>query len=184
MEERVSNFEKYIIFSEGKLWSDSAHRFIGSKDKDGYTKVSLYNDKGEERCALIHVLVAEAFLPKPQTDEKLEVDHIIPIKNGGTDDVSNLRWLTHKDNCNNEKSVENYKNARTGKNHTEETKKKISDSAYKKTVYQYSLDGKLVKVWSSACEAGRNGYSSQHISSCCNNKRKSHKGYRWSYFPL
>lgn len=184
MRERVFNFDKYIIFSDGRLWSDYVHRFIGSKDENGYTKVSLYNDKGEERCALIHVLVAETFLPKPHTDEKLEVDHIKPISNGGTDDVSNLRWLTHKENCNNKESVENYKNARVGKKHTDETKKKMSDVAAKKMVYQYSLDGKLVAVWSSSTEADKNGYNRSHICSCCNNKRKIHKGYKWSYFPL
>lgn len=56
----------------------------------------------------------------------------------------------------------------------------------RKQVYQYTLDGELVKVWESAAEAGRNGYSANCISSCCNGHkyRHTHKGYRWSYEPL
>lgn len=53
-----------------------------------------------------------------------------------------------------------------------------------KTVYQYTLDGELVKIWPSATECGRNGFYQGHITDCCNGKRKSHKGYRWSYEPL
>ena len=54
----------------------------------------------------------------------------------------------------------------------------------KKEVYQYTLDGELVKIWSSTNECGRNGYNQGHISKCCNGKRQKHKGYKWSYNPL
>ena len=55
----------------------------------------------------------------------------------------------------------------------------------KKRVYQYSLDGELVKVWESSSEAGRNGFNQGNISQCCLGKRyKTHGGYRWSYQPL
>ncbi len=59
---------------------------------------------------------------------------------------------------------------------SEEQKVKIS-----KKVYQYTLDGKLVKVWDSTCECGRNGFSQGHIGACCRGERKTHKGYKWSY---
>jgi len=59
---------------------------------------------------------------------------------------------------------------------SEEQKVKIS-----KKVYQYTLDGKLVKVWDSTCECGRNGFSQGHIGACCRGERKTHKGYIWSY---
>ena len=53
-----------------------------------------------------------------------------------------------------------------------------------KPVYQYTKDGELVKVWESACEAERNGFTQCHIADCCNKKIKTHKGYIWSYEPL
>ena len=54
----------------------------------------------------------------------------------------------------------------------------------KKQVFQYSLDGELVRVWESLGEAGRNGYTFQSVSNCCLGNKNTHKGYRWSYTPL
>ena len=52
-----------------------------------------------------------------------------------------------------------------------------------KQVYQYTLDGELVRVWESTAEAGRNGFHHGHISECCLGKLKTHGGYKWSYTP-
>ena len=68
--------------------------------------------------------------------------------------------------------------------HSEKAKQKMSDAKPKKQVYQYTLDGELVKIWPSTAECGRNGFNSGHISQCCNGKKKKYKGYRWSYTPL
>ena len=53
-----------------------------------------------------------------------------------------------------------------------------------KTVYQYTLDGKLIKVWESTAECGRNGFDRTGIGKCCNGKLKTHKGCIWSFIPL
>ena len=53
-----------------------------------------------------------------------------------------------------------------------------------KKVYQYTLDGELVKVWDSTMECDRNGYNHGAISKCCKGRVKTHKGYRWSYEPI
>ena len=62
-----------------------------------------------------------------------------------------------------------------------------------KKVYQYTLNGELVKIWDSVNEAGRSGFQSSCISLCCNGGRykngkwmniKQHKGYKWSYEKL
>ena len=50
-----------------------------------------------------------------------------------------------------------------------------------KQVYQYLLDGTLVKIWPSTSECGKNGYCQSHVGACCRGERKTHKGYRWSY---
>lgn len=54
----------------------------------------------------------------------------------------------------------------------------------RKKVYQYTIDGRLVNIFESIQECGRNGYDSGHVSECCNEKRKTHKGYKWSFEPL
>jgi group I intron endonuclease len=52
-----------------------------------------------------------------------------------------------------------------------------------KKVYQYSLDGDFIAEYSSMSEAARvNGANDpKHISQCCNNKRRSALGFRWSF---
>lgn len=69
-----------------------------------------------------------------------------------------------------------------GNHWSEETKKKLSQSRKDKTkIYQYTLDGELVKVWDSQMECERNGFIQSSIWKCCNGLQKSHKGYKWSY---
>lgn len=62
--------------------------------------------------------------------------------------------------------------------------REIEWNAKCKKVYQYTLEGEFVKEWPSINEAGRNGFCYKHISSCCLGRRKTHKGYIWSYVPL
>lgn len=69
--------------------------------KNGYRTVALNYD-GKKVREYVHILVADAWIPNPEN--KPEIDHIIPIREGGTDAVDNLRWVTHK---------ENYENHRT-----------------------------------------------------------------------
>ena len=54
----------------------------------------------------------------------------------------------------------------------------------RKKVYQYTLNLELIKIWDSAYECGKNGFSLQNITACCSGRRKSHKGYIWSHAPL
>lgn len=50
-------------------------------------------------------------------------------------------------------------------------------------VIQLTMDGKIVKVWDSMHEAGRNGFNVSQISAICNNKpkMKSHRGFIWKF---
>jgi hypothetical protein len=77
-----------------------------------------------------------------------------------------------------------------GKNHSEETKKKIGDNNWMKgktsfnrvSVKQLDLDGNLIKVWGSILDAenGTNSSSSK-IVSVCKGKRKTHNNFKWEY---
>ena len=102
----------------------------------------------------ISVLVAKAFIPNPEN--KPEVDHIIPIRNGGGDEAWNLRWVTRKENMDNEL-----------------TKEHLKEVANKKKVEQYTKDGILIKVFDSILEASKcTGVARANIINCCNNKPK------------
>lgn len=64
---------------------------------------------------------------------------------------------------------------------------KLHSEEISKNVYQYTLNGDLVSIYSSTEEAAReNDYSQGNIYSCCSNNysRKTYKGYKWSFSPL
>lgn len=96
-----------------------------------------------------------AFNKKGIGNERMEINHI--DKNKSNNAVWNLELVSHIDNVNHSSS---------------------------KKVYQFTLDGKLVKVWQSTAECGRNGFNFRDISLCCIGKRKTHKGFKWSYNHL
>lgn len=93
-------------------------------DKNGYRTAALNYD-GIKTREYVHRLVAEAWIPNPEN--KTEIDHIIPIREGGTDDVDNLRWVTHKENYENTRTKKQMSKTRTGMHHTEESKIKIGN---------------------------------------------------------
>lgn len=77
------------------------------------------------------------------------------------------------------------KNPMFGKKLSEETKKKMSE-AHKngkrsKKVLQLTLDGELIREWSSTMECGRNGFNQSSVAACCRGERKTHKGFKWCY---
>jgi hypothetical protein len=45
---------------------------------------------------IIHREVAKSFIPNP--NNKPEVNHIVPIRLGGTNEVTNLEWVTRSEN--------------------------------------------------------------------------------------
>lgn len=70
----------------------------------------------------VHRAVAELFIPNPEN--KPCIDHINTIRTDNR--VENLKWVTHKENCNNPLSIEHYRGVHTGKQFTEEHKRKLS----------------------------------------------------------
>ena len=72
-----------------------------SLSKDGYLVVFMKRYGG---CKRIARLVAERFLPAP-TATGLEVDHI--DRNRVNNCASNLRWVTHGENCQNKGDYKN-----------------------------------------------------------------------------
>lgn len=54
-------------------------------------------------------------------------------------------------------------------------------SPRRKQVYQYTLDGELVKVWNSVMDCASGGFDYKLVSACCLGQRKKHKGFKWSY---
>lgn len=131
----------------------------------GYLQVVLWKNK-KSKCFQVHRLVAEAFIPNP--DNLPQVNH--KDENKENNKIENLEWCTNEYNHN--YGTRNLRGCDGLKKYNIEKSKRV---------YQYTLDGKLVSVYSSATECNRSGYNQGCVSACCNGKIKTHKGYKWEY---
>ena len=129
----------------------------------GYMVVRL-SKNGILKNYYVHRLVAQAFLDNP--DNLPCVNH--KDENPQNNVVSNLEWCDAKYNLN-----YGTRNKRISE--------KMTNGKLSKPVLQYTLDGELVKKWSSTHECGRNGYNRGNVSACCLGYLKFYKGYIWRY---
>ena len=108
--------------------SDGKSIKVITHPRSGYNHVSV-SINGRQTIALVHRLVANAFIPKIEGKE--EIDHVNTVRTDNR--VENLRWVSHKENCNNPLSIEKYKarvgdkNPFYGKKHTPETLRILSE---------------------------------------------------------
>lgn len=92
----VTGFEgRYQVSSDGRVRNSKGHILTPTNKSDRYNCVRLYSGGRKDYVdMLIHRLVAEAFLERPDGD--YEVNHI--DGNRYNNDVSNLEWVTHREN--------------------------------------------------------------------------------------
>lgn len=163
-----------------KVLGEKKVYFDPKPNKLGYRVVRLRKD-GKLKTVTISHLAAEAFIPNP--DNKPFVDHIVPLSNGGTDTLSNLRWVTPKENSNNQMSRDNMSKAkkgvpnvklkgrkfpeRSGANHhqygkpigenTRAALEKIWNAKErpweKIAIVQMSISGDIIQIWDSSIDA-------------------------------
>ena len=158
----VIGYENYEISSLGRIRNVITGKVLKPlKGKNGYLHIDL-----KSKHCYIHRLVAEAFIPNPDNLPLINHKDENPLNNC----VDNLEWCTHKYNINYGTAIQR------------RIKTQLNSSIFSKPVGQYSLDGTLIKVYPSQCEAVRQtGFSQGNIWSCCLGKRKTHKGYIWRY---
>lgn len=183
--------DKRYTFKAEDDWGDydNGKPRKGFFDKLGYCRHGYKCSNGEWNVILEHIAKWEFFNGK--IPEGYEIDHKTPISNGGTNKLSNLRCVTHRENCNNETSYFNRSESHKGKTKTEEVKQKISkklkgrkkieNSGSKPIgVCQYTLSGKLIKCYNSMLEAAIiNNVDRSGISRCCNGLLKKSYGFIW-----
>lgn len=94
--------QRYLVSDDGKVYSIVNDKILKPElTAKGYYRYFLY-EKGKERKAKAHRLVALAFIPNP--DNKPQIDH---INNDKLDNrVENLRWCSNKENANNPITLE------------------------------------------------------------------------------
>lgn len=134
-------------------------------NKDGYSRKNYYCEDNEWHSVLEHV--AKWIYFNGEIPEGYEIDHIIPISDGGTNKLSNLRLSTRKDNNNNPFTKINNSKARI-------------NGKKSRRIIQTTKNGEVIE-WPSISEAVRHGYSHNCIVLCCQGKREKHRDSKWSY---
>lgn len=128
----------YEVSTDGKIRSVKNGKYKELKkykDKYGYENIGLTKNK-TQKLYKAHRLVAGAFIPNPEN--KPHVDHINTIRDDNR--VSNLRWVTIKENNNNVLTKEHISNSKKGILKTSETKMKMSKS---KTGIERDMETKM-----------------------------------------
>ena len=143
-------------------------KLLTAKVVDGkYLQVVLCNNHTRKNMK-VHRLVAMAFLPNP--NGYLEVNH--KDENKLNNHVSNLEWCDRKYNAN------------YGTVARRISDKMLNREDTSRPVCQYSLDGKLIRVYESTNEAQRcTGIDHAHISRCCYGKKRNKTvgGFIWKF---
>lgn len=129
------------------------------ENRYGYLKVALFQNTKEKRYT-VHRLVASAFIPN---DNNLPcVNH--KDENKKNNNVSNLEWVTYKENI-------NYG-----------TRNERARKANRIPILQYTKEGVFIRDWDSAKQASEElGINSSNIASCCKEKLKTCGGFIWRY---
>lgn len=88
-------YEKYEVSNMGNV-RNSKHQILNpAKRKNGYLQVLLYKN-GKRNMFLVHRLVAFAFIPNDNPQEKTDINHIDENKSNNM--VDNLEWCSKQYN--------------------------------------------------------------------------------------
>lgn len=100
----------YFVTKDGKVFSTFRaggvnHRIENAPPKEltqtrdarGYSRVCIQVDRYVQKRFSVHRLVAETYLPNPKPEEYTVIHH--KDKNPLNNNVENLEWCTHKQNC-------------------------------------------------------------------------------------
>lgn len=176
----VLNYPDYMVYEDGRIWSGKTNKFLKpAYTKSGYASVELFNKEGSKRL-LVHRLVADAYIPNPNSLP--QVNH--KDENPKNNHVSNLEWCTAKYNM-------NYgvggKTRHLKIDYSKPIFKEIARKNGKtvsRPVLQFEKNGIFVKRYESIKSASvETGVDKAHISACCKNKphRYTAGGFIWKY---
>lgn len=157
----IQGYPNYLISEQGEVFSLLSNKFLTPclNKRKGYYQVTLYKAGYKEKF-LVHVLVAEAYIPNPLN--KPFVNHKNGVKTDNS--VENLEWVTHKENMQHAFTNNLVINpaGTEGRNYQGDT------LVFRDGVHIDTLFGNKDMVLK--------GYSPSAISMVINGTRKTHKG--------
>lgn len=165
----IRSLNRKVIYVDGRVFKYKGKILKKSLNR-GYEYVKI--SKGSViKTFKVHRLVAQAFISNPLNLE--QVNHKDETKTNNN--VSNLEWCSAKYNSNYGTSTERAKNHTDYKKLGKERKNKNG-----KKLYQFSLEGELIKIYPTIREAARNGFDRGAIHRCITGRVNSHKGFIFS----
>lgn len=173
----------YEVSSEGRVRSLNYHGegrteiLKPNKIKRAYLQVSLHKD-GKPSYFSVHRLVATMFIPNPEN--KPTVNHINEDKLDNR--VENLEWSTYPEQMHHGTCQERISEAKKGKEHTEETRRKMSESK-KGSKNHNARKVRCVEtgeVFGSMAEA-KEWLGKGDIGACLAGRQHTAGGYSWEY---
>lgn len=136
------------------------------KDLDGYYKIALCKN-GKYYQTNVHRLIALTFIPNPLNLP--QVNHIIAISDGGTNNANNLYWGTQKQNMEDRK--------KDGHFNLRNMKKEKNPNA--KAVLQIDLQDNIINNYNCIMEATRiTKINNGDIGQCCKGNLKTAGGFK------
>lgn len=155
----------------------------------GYKRVMLYKD-GERERYLVHRLVAMTFIPNP--DDLPQVNHKDEDKSNNN--VNNLEWCTGEYNMNYGSIKERLSESSKGRYHSEESKKKMSeshkgknkgkDNPTSKSILMYDEEGNFIRRFECIGDANEHFGKPRNftgINNCLSGRSKTAYGYIFRY---
>jgi hypothetical protein len=173
---KIKDFDRYYISKCGKVLSTNYNktnitRLMIPQNRNGYKSIRLYKNS-KAKYYQIHRLIGQQFIPNP--NNKPQINHIDSIRNNNN--INNLEWC---DNSHNQKHAYKYGFQKVNKNGLGKFGKLNGNS---KKVYQYDLNGSLIKIWDSMADVNRElGVLVSCISNCCSGKIKTSGGFIWKH---
>lgn len=158
---RVKSIERVTMCNTGK--GVRKERILKCGDRKGYKDVYLFDENGKRHQKLVHRLVAQAFIENP--NNLPEIDHI--DANKANNKVTNLKWVTHKENCNNPLTYKKYFGRK---------------SARAKKIVCYFANGEFKAEYENMTIAAKqNKVYRENISKCCRGIYKTTGGLIFKY---
>ena len=163
----VRSLDRWIEYINGRSAFTRGKLINGFLKQNGYRSVDL-SKGGKSKKYHVHRLVAEAFIPNDDPENKIEVNH--KDENKSNNYVENLCWCTSSENK--QWGTLPARRSASHKNHP----------SMSKPVAQYDTDGNLISTYASAKEAERQtGFFATTIIRTCRGKTLTCGGYRWKY---
>lgn len=166
----IEGYPGYYATTDGRIWGKRKKGFLNQSNVGGYKRVSLSNN-GKIHNVLVHRLIAAAFIPN--LDNKPYVNHL--DENPQNNCVSNLEWVTHKENV-------NYGTRTARQANTQRNRNDCS-----KPVAQIDKAGKIIAIYPSSKEAWRKtNIKHSHIREVCQGmpKHKTAGGFKWRWADI